>query len=255
MSIFEFETTLHNIDNGILKCLKPSQRRSLTGLGDITAERINGFSILENIVKEYTGNIKSVLSKLEKGKCNMKNGYHQHCTEHSSGSNHCFTFALHHPDNLKLSKERLCSFGHNDEYSGSKQLYGTVEEVISFIQSNTFKNAEDLLYDSNTVKDAIIKWMQHIVRHSHQNKTKTDALDMLSESTALWIRDYCQNVLPIKFREQQCYYFGKKGMMLHVDVLLMKPQADIVKVTYFNTVYCSDLGILDSLSIVRHVLE
>lgn len=60
----------------------------------------------------------------------------------------------------------------------------TVDEVISFIKSNTVKNAEDLLYDSNTAKDVIIKWIQHIMRQSQQNKAKLDALDILTESTA-----------------------------------------------------------------------
>ena len=59
-----------------------------------------------------------------------------------------------------------------------------VDEVISFIKSNTVKNAEDLLYDSNTAKDVIIKWIQHIMRQSQQNKAKLDALDILTESTA-----------------------------------------------------------------------
>lgn len=40
--------------------------------------------------------------------------------------------------------------------------------------------------------------------------------------SALWIRDYCQNVLPMRFRESQSSYFGKKGMSLHADVFLMK---------------------------------
>ena len=41
--------------------------------------------------------------------------------------------------------------------------------------------------------------------------------------------------------------------MLHI--FLMKLQTDTVQVTYFITAYCSDQGILDSLSIARHVLE
>ena len=45
-----------------------------------------------------------------------------------------------------------------------KTASNTVEPVISFIQSNIFTNAEDLIYDSNIAKDVIIKWMQHIMR-------------------------------------------------------------------------------------------
>ena len=58
--------------------------------------------------------------------------YQQHCTEHSSCSSHYTTFALSHPQNLKLSKE-LCSFSHNDEGNDCKQLHDTMNAVISFI--------------------------------------------------------------------------------------------------------------------------
>ena len=101
-----------------------------------------------------------------------------------------------------------------------------VDEVISFIKSNTVKNAEDLLYDSNTAKDVIIKWIQHIMRQSQQNKAKLDALDILTESTAFWICVYCQKALPIKFREGQYSYFEKKRYDTYVDLFFMKPQTD-----------------------------
>ena len=39
------------------------------------------------------------------------------------------------------------------------------------------------------------KWVCHSIRHVKQNKAKLDAISFLSETSALWIRDYCQKVL------------------------------------------------------------
>ena len=57
------------------------------------------------------------------------------------------------------------------------------------------------------------------------------------------------------FREGQCNYFGKKGMMLHVDVLLLKYNNQIHKHIYFTTAYRSDQGIADSLTIASFVIK
>ena len=58
----------------ILKALKPSQRKSLAGLDDITAEGMNGFSLLENYLtslKTYS----ALIDKLECAKRYLKMNY------------------------------------------------------------------------------------------------------------------------------------------------------------------------------------
>ena len=54
-----------------------------------------------------------------------------------------------------------------------------------------------------------------------QKLAKTNAFELLSESTAFWLKDYCQKILPAKYQEGQKEYFGKKGMTLHVDVFFL----------------------------------
>ena len=53
----------------------------------------------------------------------------------------------------------------------------------------------------------------------HDKTAKVDPLDMFNDSTALWIPDFCQKKnLPIKFREGQFSFFGKKDrcfMLMH----------------------------------------
>lgn len=93
------------------------------------------------------------------------------------------------------------------------------------------------------------------MRHVQQNKAKIEAFNSLSETTALWIRDYCQKVLPMKFRESQSSYFGKKGMTLHADVFLMRENGTVRKQTYFTAAYRCDQDVKDTLSIADYVLK
>ena len=43
-----------------------------------------------------------------------------------------------------------------------------------------------------------------------------------------------QKVIPSKFREDQHDYYAKKGMFLHIDVLILKTNNEIRKCTYFT---------------------
>ena len=117
------------------------------------------------------------------------------------------------------------------------------------------ENKDDLLYGTSNAKNDNLKWTFPIIRYVQQNKAKTNVFDVLNETPGLWIRDYCQKVLPIEFRESQFSYFGKKGMTLHCDVLLLKENGTVKKHTYFTTPYRSDQDIKDSLSLGDYVVK
>ena len=110
-------------------------------------------------------------------------------------------------------------------------------------------------YDATLAKSNIFKWLQYIIHLSQQDKANQDCLESLSNQTGLLIWDYCQRVLPMDFCEGQCNYFGKKRMMLHADVLLLKYNNQIHKHAYFITAYRSDQGIADSLTIASLVIK
>ena len=55
----------------ILKELKPSQRKSLAGLDNTTADGLNGFSILADIVKKYFPGNKGIVDNTWKGENNI----------------------------------------------------------------------------------------------------------------------------------------------------------------------------------------
>ena len=61
----------------ILRALKPSQRKSLSGLDDMTAAGMNGFSQLESFIASKKLD-RSLLSELTRGKRYLKSKYQSH---------------------------------------------------------------------------------------------------------------------------------------------------------------------------------
>ena len=62
----------------------------------------------------------------------------------------------------------------------------------------------------------------HVASRSWRSTKEPDAFNDLDESSAFWLQDFEQKVLPVKFREGQHEYFGKTRLTLHVDVFFGK---------------------------------
>ncbi|KAG8180402.1 hypothetical protein JTE90_025452 [Oedothorax gibbosus] len=66
---------------------------------------------------------------------------------------------------------------------------------------------DDTKYDFIMATENIFDWLKHNIRYVQQNKAKIDVLAKLNDTTCVWIRDWAQKVLPIKYRESQKEYF------------------------------------------------
>ena len=68
------------------------------------------------------------------------------------------------------------------------------------------------MYELETAKKNIIQiiYVKHLIRDAQQKKAKEYAFAKLKENTAFWLRDFCQKVLTVKFRESQQHYCGKR---------------------------------------------
>ena len=85
----------------LLQHLKPSQWHSLAGLGDIIADGMNGFSVLEKVVNLYLKD-KNILDLLEKEKHYLKIQYPVNCKDKNC------SFMTHNPT-LALSDTKINS--------------------------------------------------------------------------------------------------------------------------------------------------
>ena len=62
---------------------------------------------------------------------------------------------------------------------------------------------EELTSVTNQAKQAIHAWKAHLLRNVNQDEARTDALDMLDETSVLLVQDWAMKVLPRKYRESQ----------------------------------------------------
>ena len=129
------ESTIYRI----LKELKPSQRHSLVGLDDITADGINGFMVLKKAASLHC-NQRDVLDSLEQGKRYLKMQYLIQCDGEKS------EYATHNPgyvtnenlisDNMKCVNDAVCV-----ECFDLLKTIQTVQEKIQTTADN------DIIYD------------------------------------------------------------------------------------------------------------
>ena len=196
------------------------KKKSLAGLDDTTADGLNGLKSLKNVIINSLGQKWTLRTRLERSRRCLKIVYPQKCMEHSVCLSHCISLVLSDPKDPSLAKNRDCSDGHQSTCEDCSSLYQLIYKVTNAV--NGLANNSEILYHVKTAKENIFKWQQHIIRHVQQHKVKVNAMDFINKCIRLWIRDYCQEVLPMQFREGWCSCFGKKGMTLHADVFLLQ---------------------------------
>ena len=96
--------------------------------------------------------------------------------------------------------------------------------------------------------------MKHQVREAQQERAKSDVFNDFDEYSAFWPQDFAQKVLPVKFREGEHEYFGKRGMNLHVDVFFIRKDSQVRTKICLTSIYRCDQTMKDVLSIADILL-
>ena len=78
-------------------------------------------------------------------------------------------------------------------------------------------------------------------------KAKVWCMENLTTEKVFWLKDFCQNILPLQFRKGQHDYFGKKRQSLHTDVFFTKKDEELHKHVYFTAIHCCGQGVDDVL--------
>jgi len=99
-------------------------------------------------------------------------------------------------------------------------LLDLIDQQINQIIDIEEKN--ELQYDFQQAREAIIELMRHLIRAAQQDNSKSILLDQMDEETAFLTIDWAQKVLQQKHREGQSEYYGKKGMSVLVACFTMK---------------------------------
>ena len=243
----------------ILRAIKPSQRHAMAGLENLTADGLKGFLILSGTVKKICDDSKErklLQQHLEDGKRYLKIGYRMHCKDISPIDTHCIRFALLHSQGEDFKPHH--DHEHQDVCEQCLSLFLTIEAVEKLaVAIDDIELRQELLYDIKLSRTYIIEWMCHVLRGVQQEKAKLCAISQLDPLCGFWLSDWAQKVIPSMFREGQRDYFVKKGMFVHVNVLLTKAVAssELIKSVYFTTIYRCEQDVTDTLCVAEHVLK
>ena len=235
----------------VLRELKPSQQKSLGGLDDIFAAGMTGFDTLQRLGKEMLPDSEPLVKDLDRGKRYLKTKYPSNCTNDSKIKTHNINFALSDPKFPKLAANHVAT---DDEVCNDcVQLWRAINEVDRLSKESTDINRYDV---KNAIGD-IKTYMSHLIRDVQQQKAKGCVFELLKGDSGaiLWLKDYCQKIIPMKFREGQVDYFGKKGMTLHVDVIFRFENGEMKKYVYFTVMQRSDQDAEDVLALAKHILQ
>lgn len=187
----------------ILDVIKPSQRHCLAGLDNTMANGLQGFEEMNELLEVILDGdvLKHLRKKLEESKRYLKIGYTTHCHFDANCASHCTSHALSNPKDEYFQVK--CTIPHSSSCNQCENIIETMELISNFISNYEGEKKEDLKYDFETAKHNILEWMSHIIRGVQQNEAKVNAFAQLNEENGLWIRDWAQKVLPVKYRESR----------------------------------------------------
>ena len=66
----------------------------------------------------------------------------------------------------------------------------------------------------------------HLLRNVNQDEARTDALDMLDETSVLLVQGWAMKFLPRKYRESQTDWFAKRRISWHITVAIYRADLD-----------------------------
>ena len=228
-----FEPLSHATMYRVLKVREASQRKSLQGLDNTSADGVEGFHritrIVEDMEEQYGVNKEwwsDVQSRLKKAKCYLKTEYRVHCHEEQSAcADHCRKFALSDPvdDDFK----HQCLHNHTlkcDSCEELKTVLWSIKEKLNGLSLTMYSKEQhdDLLYDFNKSVNSITEWKCHILRSKNQEIGKQNCIEdlALTEDSVFIVADWAMKFVQRRFREKQSKWFAKRGMNWHVSCLV-----------------------------------
>ena len=215
----------------VLEVREASERKSLQGIDNISAEGSNAFEKLRKIVIEMESLglartwVENSIRKLNNAILYLRTDYSVHCKEQSPCPDHCRSFAL--SDSKLTCFQNSCNHEHNffcDRCEELKFVLSEIENIIQTHSSTMYSNEqkEDYMHDFGRCKENILKWKCHILRSCNQEMAKQNVLEILDENSALIVMDWAMKFTQRRFREKQSEWYAKRGMSWHVSSVITR---------------------------------
>ncbi len=236
-----------------------SQKKSLTGLDNHTADGLAAFDTLKLLAEKLSlyDPTFEVKQRLDESCFYLKAELRRHLSLSSENIDHCVQYALSDKDPDFQSK---CK-DHTHRYQCPKcQLIRELPHTFS-TQLESVKDSmpetlyKELKYDIDQACDDINRWHAHVIRSYQQNKAKHDCMNAMDEKSGLLIMDFVMKWLPMRMRETMRDFYAKKGISWHCSVLVQKIDGQF-HINCFYTVLESGLQDWYSVAcIMKHVMN
>ena len=142
-----------------------------------------------------------------------------HCSDGAECDTHCIMFGL---SELKCAQHfSHCNHAHSSHCSDCMNIIAALDKISQHIEKITDKKiAQEAKFDFENASEHTIEWLRHNLRAARQDCEKKFIISQMEEDKAFCTFDWGQKILPQKYREAQCAYFGKKEMSVLVDSLI-----------------------------------
>ncbi|CAC5387035.1 unnamed protein product [Mytilus coruscus] len=216
----------------MLNCSVASLKKNHHGLDNITAD---GMKAVENITDfEMKGHL----------------SYESTCIDH------CAVHSL--SDASSVNFRANCNHEHTDGCNNCclvNNFFDQIETTFKSLLSLPTDVIDEFDHDSNRAKDQILSWKAHCFRTVHQDRAKTEVLRNLQDNQALVVMDWAMKLLPIKHREAQSDFFGKKGISWHILSLIMSwDSSDLDVYTFVHILELGNQGWFSVAHIITDLL-
>ena len=207
----------------ILEACKASTRKSLQGINYFAAEAGEAFDAIQKMIEEkalaYQG-IDRLIQNLKRSRFYLKSDYKVHISRSSKVADHCCVHAL--SDHKKRDFQQSCDHEHNESCAECLILSNTLGEIEQVLKE-TEKDEELLertLTKFRSYRESIEAWKTHLLRSNNQDMCREHLLDNLSNDEIYMNLDWAMKFLPVKSREAQSDFFGKRGISWHITVVM-----------------------------------
>jgi hypothetical protein len=210
----------------ILDKCSASFRKSMQGLDNMKADGLDSFDKLESLIQTLANfglnqnEFKQLKNSIDSIRNYLKFNYIKNLSKSCICSDHCVNYALSDDKNGFLAikcehlHERNC-----EKCNTLDALFDMIQNNINLlINDSEFKKIQTQ-YLKNS-KEKIIEWKFHIIRNWNQDIIKYKLLNDLKPNEIYIHCDWAMKFLPLKFRETQEDFFGKRGLSWHITCLV-----------------------------------
>ncbi|CAF2500113.1 unnamed protein product [Rotaria sp. Silwood2] len=228
----------------ILDTCKASTRKSLQGINYFAAEAGEAFDGIRKMIEDKVAlhnDSARLIENLKRARFYLKSDYKVHVARSSNIADHCCVYALSDPEKRDFAQD--CDHEHNESCAECSNLTITLNEIEQLLEET--EKDEELLHRTlkkfRSYREAIEAWKAHLLRSINQDLCRENLLDKLSNDEIYLNLDWAMKFLPIKSREPQSEFFGKRGISWHITVV-MKNDASAEDE---NNIFDEDTDVLD----------